>query len=82
MYFHKFSVLENSRKVFEKSLNFTQTCLYEPWVSCRQYLRILDLMGVGEEVKWHNYPDNIMMDRSGSVCRVFVNRLGVERSLV
>ena len=31
-----FSVLENSRKlslleVLEKSLNFTRTCLYEPW---------------------------------------------------
>ena len=30
--FHKFSVLENSRKVLENSLNFTHTCLFEPWI--------------------------------------------------
>ena len=31
--FHKILVLGNSRKVLEKSLNFTQTWLYEP---CRK----------------------------------------------
>ena len=48
--FHKFSVLENSREslleVLEKSLNFAQTCLYEPCVSVLCFFLVLPLLGM------------------------------------